>query len=513
MEWENGSGNVEAERSRLSEPSIPTIENLTRLHLNIPEHISVSASLHATSELNKIYEISVDNGAQYYAFKVTLPFCPRLKTQSEVATMRLVRQLTTPVFVPKVFAHDDSSDNELGYEWILMEFVHGQSLYNRWRHLSMREKERVFGALADMQGRLMRSDNRFTGLGSAVSLGQGKSQPGLSLSQRAAKPVSCLNQAASQATLRLSQAASQPNAIRTQAVSQANFSLAPMASISWCHDLARPNSGFGPYRSTRDWFKARAKAAIEEQLRLLREAEAEGNKDYEESAKKDITLGERFLLLLNRYARGCDSFPTNTVLQHPDLDLDKIMIDDNGQLSGITGWDFSATMPQWRAVQLPRLWRGRDRYIRPDRDGYSDFDPDVDELDPGGKTDTYWDHLREYELTQLRKVYLDRLEEHIPGCTKISAMAAFAMDFDAALEELELDAFFGRVGDWLSAVEKGTVEATLGYKAFQCIYRKSHEDCAEFADGCGLHRADGGLKLGCFPARCHSMAQGSSDQS
>lgn len=83
-------------------------------------------------------------------------------TNSEVATMRFLRQ-NTDIPVPKVFVFDDSSDNELGFEWILMEILPGTTLENRWRKLSGQAKRDLVTQVTKYQTQLFRC--RFSGIG------------------------------------------------------------------------------------------------------------------------------------------------------------------------------------------------------------------------------------------------------------------------------------------------------------------------------------------------------------
>lgn len=54
--------------------------------------------------------------------RVSLPVDPHYKTSSGVATLDLIYKRTT-IPVPKVIAHEASNENELGFEWILMEYM------------------------------------------------------------------------------------------------------------------------------------------------------------------------------------------------------------------------------------------------------------------------------------------------------------------------------------------------------------------------------------------------------
>jgi aminoglycoside phosphotransferase (APT) family kinase protein len=71
--------------------------------------------------------------------RVSLPVCPRYKTEGEVATLRWVYN-NTQIPVPRVISFDRSNGNEIGFEWILMEFIEGTSAHKRWRTMSMEQK-------------------------------------------------------------------------------------------------------------------------------------------------------------------------------------------------------------------------------------------------------------------------------------------------------------------------------------------------------------------------------------
>ncbi|CAI7649441.1 unnamed protein product [Penicillium glandicola] len=71
--------------------------------------------------------------------RVSLPVYPHNKTLGEVTTLRFLRR-ATDVPVPEVIAFDDSGNNEIGFEWILMECMPGISAYKIWRTLSAFQK-------------------------------------------------------------------------------------------------------------------------------------------------------------------------------------------------------------------------------------------------------------------------------------------------------------------------------------------------------------------------------------
>lgn len=56
---------------------------------------------------------------------------PRLKTQSEVATLRYLRE-NTPVPVPTVYYYDSNPYNRLGGEYILMSKVRLITIFQKY---------------------------------------------------------------------------------------------------------------------------------------------------------------------------------------------------------------------------------------------------------------------------------------------------------------------------------------------------------------------------------------------
>jgi hypothetical protein len=57
----------------------------------------------------------------------------------------------TTIPVPEVFSFDDSNDNEIGFEWILMEFMQGTSAQKRWRTMTMEQKIALTERIATFQ--------------------------------------------------------------------------------------------------------------------------------------------------------------------------------------------------------------------------------------------------------------------------------------------------------------------------------------------------------------------------
>jgi hypothetical protein len=78
-------------------------------------------SINLTFCAYKAYLVTLDDTRQLVA-RVARRFMPRLKTQSEVATMQYLREKTC-IPVPDVYFYDSNPYNRLGGEYILMSKV------------------------------------------------------------------------------------------------------------------------------------------------------------------------------------------------------------------------------------------------------------------------------------------------------------------------------------------------------------------------------------------------------
>ncbi|KAI8623418.1 kinase-like domain-containing protein [Xylariaceae sp. FL1651] len=94
---------------------------------------------------SKLYEVSFMD--QLFIMRVTLPVCPKRKTDSEVATLQWIYHHTS-LPVPCVEAYDSSRNNPLGFEWILMTKIEGKPLADCWRSVDMGSKERLVKQIA-----------------------------------------------------------------------------------------------------------------------------------------------------------------------------------------------------------------------------------------------------------------------------------------------------------------------------------------------------------------------------
>ncbi|CAK5272451.1 unnamed protein product [Mycena citricolor] len=114
-------------------------------HMRVPVARIVFLS---AGTFHKAYLITLTTGRQIIA-RVARRFMPRLKTESEIATLRYLRE-NTNVPVPEVFCYDSNPYNRLGGEWIVMSKAEGIPLSQVFHSLSYVQLSRLVENLAKL---------------------------------------------------------------------------------------------------------------------------------------------------------------------------------------------------------------------------------------------------------------------------------------------------------------------------------------------------------------------------
>ncbi|RPA74566.1 hypothetical protein BJ508DRAFT_418581 [Ascobolus immersus RN42] len=137
------------------EPDIEAIQRIAQACLRATgAERQVSVSFLAEGTFNKAYIITVTDDLRSFRFifRVALPIYPHYKTSSEVGTVSYIRKHTNcTVPIPQVYFYDSSSDNELGFEWIMMDFIEGVRLGQVWGKLEMEHMPRWLKLLEILQ--------------------------------------------------------------------------------------------------------------------------------------------------------------------------------------------------------------------------------------------------------------------------------------------------------------------------------------------------------------------------
>lgn len=390
------------------EPNPQDIAHVSRRTL----HVKCEVSFFAEGAFNKLY--LVQTAQRDLLMRVSLPVHPHAKTRGEVTTLRFLRR-RTEVPVPDVVAFDDSNDNEIGFEWILMERMPGVSAYKRWRTMTTFQKVALVQSIAELQAQIFRHE--FSRIGTLMA--------GSDESSHAETPG--------------------------EMVSNMFF-----WSDHFDYNIAR-----GPYRSAHDWLAAYLEFAVKDQVAEHENAQDE---DDEKDAKFALGLSERLINLLPRIFPPIQYPPERTVIWHDDLSLSNILVDEDGNITALIDWECVSAMPRWVATKLPRFLEGPNREREPKREEYADESvgqseasgaDEGDQLDNEGKNELYWIHLLEYETTQLRKVYRKRMRELQPEWEAIRNENGLKDDFFAAVTRTANGYHLKGISRWVNIIDTG----------------------------------------------------------
>jgi hypothetical protein len=410
LEWATTTFGLEPRWTK--EPDVDAMSSIARKHLGHDEDVPIDVVFYAQGAFNKLYKISA--AGSVCLMRVSLPVYPRLKTHSEVSTINFVRH-ETDIPVPRIIAFDAESQNELGFEWIMMEMMPGVSLRKRWRKMTWETKETIVRQLVDYQAQLFPKTFPLTGN------------------------------------------------LFSQASGSGPFDLGPIVSLTffWGDHLTHPVAR-GPFKNSYEWLEARLKFALTDQQRILSTTDDEDDIEDAEFAKDLVEeLAQELPKVFPPEAEGdfCN------VLFHDDLSMQNIMVDEDGKLTAIVDWECVSAVPLWRACQIPQLLEGRSRDEEPTRDQYmsasdgEEEEADADALDNEGVNQLFWEHLMDYEQTQLRKLFLREMEKIRPEWVAAMTSSTLKADMEKAVHNCDNSWSFKIVKRWLTAYKEGNVES------------------------------------------------------
>ncbi|KAL2196805.1 hypothetical protein P885DRAFT_37032 [Corynascus similis CBS 632.67] len=208
----------------------------------------------------------------------------------------------------------------------------------------------------------------------------------------------------------------------------------------------------GPFKSSKDWLLARLSLA---EMDCRKHEKDEGDGDDEDEDEDDLEELEHIMDIISRLRRHPDDFfpppgsePERTMIFHDDLSRQNILVNEDGNLTAVVDWECISTLPLWIACQIPPLLQGTPRNEEPVKTKYQhDEDGNVVEL--------FWEHLDDYELTQLRRVFLEEMERLQPEWVEIFESSQRQRDFDLAVSSCSDSFLIRRIRNWLDDMEKG----------------------------------------------------------
>jgi len=430
LEWVSGIFGLEPRWTR--EPNIAKVELLARKHLKIPQDSFCHVTFYAQGAFNKLFKVETEAGCSL--MRVTLPVDPSKKTNSEVATINFVHQ-NTDMPVPRIFAFDESSDNELGFEWILMEMLPGVTLRRKWRKLSDESKRDLVKQVAKYHSQLF--CHKFSAIGNIF-----------------VSPRDLPNsKESSQSTV----------ATDTEKIAQESKQILPVlgqlvSMIFFWGDHINQDVSRSPFTNSEDWICARLSLILNDQEIVMKTSDDEDDIEEAQDAKENA---EKLLKLLPSIFPPDANASEQSVLFHDDLSMQNILVDDDGKITGIIDWECVSALPLWRVCGFPEFLQGRNRNEEPKKDQYAPADeedsgdPREEALDNEGINSLYWEHLLEYELSLLRDLFLKEMEDIAPQWLEELEKGEMKSDFEAAVQNCDNSWRTRQIKSWLDAQERG----------------------------------------------------------
>ncbi|KAF3940756.1 hypothetical protein ABW19_dt0206687 [Dactylella cylindrospora] len=115
------------------------------------------------------------------------------------------------------------------------------------------------------------------------------------------------------------------------------------------------------------------------------------------------------------------------MLFHNDVNLHNVAVDEDGSLTGVLNWECVSALPLWKACYHPSFLEGKPRHKLPDR---SEYGTNKD----GEPNNLYWEHMMEYELTQLRWFFLHEMKRREPRWIDVFEASGEKRDFNTAVQ-------------------------------------------------------------------------------
>lgn len=314
-------------------PDISIIKSLATHHLG---HIFPAADLIVTflaeGTFNRVYDISPDPPYEFsedesYVMRVSLPVDPYIKTSSEAATLEYVRRHTT-IPVARVVAFDPSANNQLGFEWILMEKIPGVPLEEFWDGMSLEAKFQITKETAGFIAQLEKL--RFPVIGN-LYFKDGKKTG------------------------------------RIPVANDPDFELGEMVHMDFfLYNRVQVDGPRGPFPNSASWLTA----LIETEIASLNLLPPPDHPDFDPEilvldlcTEKNTILKncDQLLGLLPLVFKSQRSKKEQYVLHHGDLNTGNILIDPMSlKITGVIDWELVSTYPLWVSKRHPKFMLGQD---------------------------------------------------------------------------------------------------------------------------------------------------------
>ncbi|KAG7005373.1 hypothetical protein G7Y79_00020g049010 [Physcia stellaris] len=345
------------------EINIGVVRSLAKKHLSgiatAPlDELTVEVSFFAEGAFNKLYQISAPELPSSYLLRVTIPVEPFFKTESEVATIAFLRSKTS-IPVPNIIAWQSNIDleDDLGYEWMLMEKIDGVALYDVWRKVPWDRKLALVDDIAELITELQ--NHVFNEIGALYFKSKSSGTAGNTVEPPVLDadtiPEVYENEMTGESDLSKTLRPHMDGAPRSIDTNHKSFEVGRFFHESFFKASRYYLPGNrGPYKSPLQWLTA----LVQFQLEWINRGPVEGDNDYdsdfEEDAIKIKPLCQKYLEILPSVFKDDDNGPY--VLHHHDLNLANIIVDpETFDIRGIVDWEMVNVVPMWKATSHPEF--------------------------------------------------------------------------------------------------------------------------------------------------------------
>ena len=355
-------------------PDISTIRDLAIQHL--PRSLTdIEVEFFAEGAFNKLYSVRSPHISQQYLMRVTLPVEPFFKTESECATLAYIR-MHTSIPVTNVIAYDSTSENPLGFGWILLQKIEGIPLSEAWERMDFESKSRLSREMAHTLQQL--SGLRFREIGNLYfSTIQSRVSDRILSSESAETKDSAKahdrtvfnsgNEANHDIETNKSIQSSQSTLNVDRGIG-AKFVIGRVVSPWFLRDkrLFLPTDR-GPFSSSYELMMAKAQIQIEriKNLSPLPTDDYYSETDEELADDQDEVLKtcNDLKVLIPDYFSPLGSGKEINTLYHSDLSDRNIIVDPNTYcITGIVDWESVSICPSWETSDCPYFFeRNRSR--------------------------------------------------------------------------------------------------------------------------------------------------------
>ena len=433
-------------------PDIFIIRALAIQHLP-KEYTDVEVGFFAEGAFNKLYSVWSPHISSQCLMRVALPVEPFFKTESEAATLRYLRKFTS-VPVANVIAYDSSSENPLGFEWMLLEKIDGIPLSEAWDVMDFDSKSRLTRGMAHILQQL--SVLRFREIG---NLYFSKVQSRVNNRIQSSNDPEAKDGTRTPDGTGYKSSIEDNNDMKTQesvpdSESTVNldlgigseFVVGRIVSPWFFRDkrVLLPTDR-GPFSSSYELMVAKTQIQIERIKNLSPRTTDEyySESDEELAADRDKILE----LCYELKAAITDLFPQSisgeiNTIYHSDLSQENIIVDPKTYcITGIVDWESVSICPSWESLDYPHFLKG----IEVDEEALTEIRKD-------------WDKVL------LRKVYLESLRNAGKGLNGIPLGHEIMSDDDIKFKGLyesllnEIEPRWRAVKNWLPRLKSRNLE-------------------------------------------------------